>query len=143
MRFAGRCSILLFVFAVCSPMGYTLAESSPTIETCPILPANNIWNTAIDHLPVDQNSSSYINTIGSNTGLHPDFGSGTWEGGPIGIPYNVVPGSQPKVNIIFDYSDESDPGPYPIPPDPQIEGGPDSTGDRHILVVDRDRCILY
>jgi len=143
VRSVVRCFILFFVFVVCYPMGYALAETSPTIEGCSILPANNIWNTPIDALSVDPNSSSYINTIGSNTGLHPDFGSGTWDGGPIGIPYNVVPGSQPKVNITFDYSDESDPGPYPIPPDPQIEGGPDSTGDRHILVMDRDRCILY
>lgn len=124
-------------------MGYALAESTPAVEGCPILPGNNIWNTPIDPLPLDPNSSSYINTIGASTGLHPDFGSGTWDGGPIGIPYNVVPGSQPKVGITFDYSDESDPGPYPIPPDPQIEGGPDSTGDRHILVLDKDRCILY
>ena len=131
------------MFIVCSPIDFALAESPPAIEGCSILLANNIWNTAIDQLPVDQNSSSYINTIGASTGLHPDFGSGTWEGGPIGIPYNVVPGSQPKVDIAFDYSDESDPGPYPIPPDPQIEGGVNSTGDRHILVMDKDRCMLY
>jgi hypothetical protein len=137
------CFTLLSVFIVCSPIDFALAESSPAIEGCPILPGNNIWNTAIDQLPVDQNSSAYINTIGPSTGLHPDFGSGTWDGGPIGIPYNVVPGSQPKVDITFDYSDESDPGPYPIPPDAQIEGGPNSTGDRHILVLDKDRCILY
>jgi hypothetical protein len=134
---------LLFFFIVCSSADFALAESPPTIEGCSILPPNNIWNTAIDQLPVDPNSSSYINTIGANTGVHPDFGSGTWDGGPIGIPYNVVPGNQPKVAITFDYSDESDPGPYPIPPDPQIEGGPNSTGDRHILVMDKARCILY
>jgi len=138
------CSLSLFlVFILCSPIGHALAQSTPAIEGCPILPANNIWNTPIDPLPADPNSSSYINTIGASTGLHPDFGSGTWDGGPIGIPYNVVPGSQPKVNIVFDYSDESDPGPYPIPPDAQIEGGTNSTGDRHILVLDKDRCILY
>ena len=135
--------ILLSVFSVCSPTDLAFAEVSPAIEGCTILPPNNIWNTPIDQLPVDPNSSAYINTIGASTGFHPDFGSGTWDGGPIGIPYNVVPGSQPKVAIAFDYADESDSGPYPIPPDPQIEGGPNSTGDRHILVLDKDRCILY
>ena len=137
-----RFSLVLILIA-CSPTGFAFAEPAPAVEGCPILPDTNIWNTPIDQLPVDPNSSSYINTIGASTGLHPDFGSGTWDGGPIGIPYNVVPGSQPKVEIAFDYSDESDPGPYPIPPDPQIEGGVDSTGDRHILVLDKDRCILY
>jgi len=75
--------------------------------------------------------------------LHPDFGSGTWDGEPIGIPYNIVGGSQPKVNITFDYAEESDSGPYPIPPNAAIEGGPQSTGDRHVLVLDKDDCILY
>ncbi|NTV35260.1 MAG: hypothetical protein HGA50_18490, partial [Deltaproteobacteria bacterium] len=108
MRAVVCCFALVSLFIVCSPVDFASAESSPAMDGCPILPSNNIWNTAIDQLPVDPNSSSYINTIGSSTGLHPDFGSGTWDGGPIGIPYNVVPGTQPKVDIIFDYSDESD-----------------------------------
>ena len=70
-------------------------------------------------------------------GLHPDFGT-VWEGAPIGIPYVVVPGTQPKVPISFSYADESDPGPYPIPPNAPIEGGPDADGDRHVLVLDAD-----
>ncbi len=120
-----------------------MAQSGPTLEGCPVFPADNIWNTSIENLPVDPNSSAYISTIGATKTLHPDFGSGTWDGGPIGIPYTVVNGTQPKVNITFDYSDESDPGPYPIPPDAAIEGGSQSTGDRHVLVLDRDNCILY
>ena len=131
------------MIVICSPRSDALADASPAIEGCSILPPNSIWNTSIDQLPVDKNSASYINTIGASTGLHPDFGSGTWDGGPIGIPYNVVPGTQPKVTIAFEYSDESDPGPYPIPADPQIEGGVNSTGDRHILVLDKNRCMLY
>jgi len=119
------------------------AQSGPMLGDCPVLPADSIWNTAVDTLPVDVNSSAYINTIGASRTLHPDFGAGLWDGGPIGIPYNVVPGSQPKVAVSFDYADESDPGPYPIPSNPAIEGGNDSTGDRHILVVDRDNCVLY
>lgn len=118
-------------------------NANPTIEGCSIFPTNNIWNTPIDNLPVDSSSSTYINTIGANTGLHPDFGSGEWDGGPIGIPYTTVPGTQPKVAITFDYDEESDPGPYPIPPDAPIEGGSSSTGDRHVLVLEKDNCILY
>ncbi len=92
----------------------------------------------MDNLPIDPNSSAYINTIG-DAGLHPDFGSGLWEGKPIGIPYNMVTGSQERVQVSFTYASESDPGPYPIPSDPRIEGG----SDRHLLMVDRDNCILY
>ena len=114
-----------------------------TLGGCPVLPANDIWNTPVDTLPVDPRSPTYITTIGNTTGLHPDFGSGLWDGGPIGIPYNIVPATQAKVSISFDYADESDPGPYPVPSDPLIEGGAGSTGDRHILIVDGDRCMLY
>jgi hypothetical protein len=131
------CSILLLTLV---PVAALAGE---TLEGCPVLPADNVWNTPVDTLPVDSRSASYITTIGSGTGLHPDFGSGLWDGGPIGIPYNIVTGTQAKVPVRFDYSDESDPGPYPIPADPLIEGGPASTGDRHILLLDRDSCILY
>ena len=115
----------------------------PTLAGCPVFPADNIWNARVDALPLDPSSAAYIATIGADTGLHPDFGSGAWDGGPIGIPFVVVPGSQPLAPITFDYGDESDPGPYPIPPDPPIEGGPESDGDRHVLVLDRDRCLLF
>jgi len=108
-----------------------------------VFPANSVWNTRVDHLPVDSNSAAYVATIGATRGVHPDFGSGTWDGGPIGIPYTIVTGIQPKVPISFDYADESDPGPYPIPPDAPIEGGSGSTGDRHVLVLERDSCTLY
>ena len=97
----------------------------------------------MDALPVDANSSAYIATVGAALNVHPDFGSGLWDGGPIGIPYATVPGSQTKVAVAFLYNDESDPGPYPIPADAPIEGGPDGDGDRHVLIVDRDNCILY
>lgn len=119
------------------------AWASPSVAGCPVFPDDNVWNTPIDNLPVDSNSASYITTIGSSKGLHADFGSGLWDGGPIGIPFITVSGSQPKVAVSFEYDDESDPGPYPIPPGAPIEGGPQSGGDRHVLVVDRDNCILY
>jgi len=108
-----------------------------------VLPADNIWNTPVDQLSVSPNSSTYVNTIGAATGVHADFGSGLWDGGPIGIPYITVPGTQTKYPVSFDYADESDPGPYAVPLNAPIEGGSASTGDRHALSVDVDNCILY
>lgn len=120
------------------------AAAGPVIDGCPVFPANNIWNTPVSDLPVHPLSDAFVAGIGPNTGLHPDFGSGLWDGGPIGIPYVVVSGDQPLVPIDFIwYGDESDPGPYPVPADAPIEGGPDSDGDRHVLVIDRDNCHLY
>ena len=110
---------------------------------CAVFPANNIWNTPIDTLPVAANSATYVNTIGSSTGMHADFGSGTWDGGPIGIPFIAVPGTQVKYPATFLYADESDPGPYAVPLTAPIEGGSNSTGDRHAIAVDTDNCILY
>ncbi len=118
-------------------------QASPTVGGCPSFPWDNIWNARVDTLPVDPDSANYIQSIGIDTSLHADFGSGLWNGGPIGIPFITVPGNQPKVPITFGYYTESDPGPYPIPANVPIEGGPKSSGDRHILVVDRDHCLLY
>jgi hypothetical protein len=127
----------------------TPSPTAPAVQTpaqiagCNLFPSDNVWNAHIDGLPLDANSDVYINTIGAAKTLHADFGAGLWNGGPIGISYTVVAGSQVKVPITFDYADESDPGPYPIPANAPIEGGPNSSGDRHVLVVDRDRCLLY
>ena len=114
---------------------------------CRVLPADNIWNTPIDDLPVDANSSAYINTIGASATLHADFGSGVWPPGsdsPIGIPYVEVDPDQPLVAVNYTaYGGESDPGPWPIPGDAPIEGGPDGAGDRHVIVLDRYDCMLY
>lgn len=107
-----------------------------------VFPADNPWNQDISELPADPNSDALIRSIGLDKHLHPDFGT-VYQGAPVGIPYVVVPGTQPKVPIRFQYADESDPGPYPIPPDAPIEGGPKSEGDRHVLVIDRDRWKLY
>jgi len=106
-------------------------------------PSDNPWNQDISNEPVDPNSNNLIASIGVNVTLHPDFGT-VWNGAPNGIPYIVVAGTQPRVpmNFIW-YDDESDPGPYPVPPDAPIEGGPSSTGDRHVLVIDRDNWKLY
>ena len=122
-----------------SPAG----ERPPELAGCAVFPADNVWNTPVDDLPVHASSAVYVATIGADVGLRPDFGSGTWEGSPIGIPYVVVPGTQPGVAVVFEYDDESDQGLYPVPANPPIEGGPDSDGDRHVLIVDRDDCVLY
>ncbi len=113
------------------------------LSGCPLFPADNTWNTPIDQCPVHPDSAQYVNSIGAGSYVHADFGSGTWDGGPIGIPYVAVGGDQEKVEVSFYYDDESDPGPYPIPADAPIEGGSGSDGDRHVLVLDRDNCILY
>jgi Bacterial Ig-like domain (group 2) len=103
-----------------------------------LFPPDNPWNTPIDTASVDPNSAAIISNIGLTTSFHPDFGA-NYNGGPFGIPYVVVSGTQARVNVTFDYSDESDPGPYPIPPNPPIEPG----SDAHVLVVDRDNWKLY
>ncbi|RMF31681.1 MAG: hypothetical protein D6759_09670 [Chloroflexi bacterium] len=148
--FAALVSVLLFpltLLAVCAsasppPDLGAAGPAAPTLS-CSIFPADNIWNTPIDTLPVHPNSDAYVNTIGANANLYADFGAGTWQGAPIGIPYVEVPGTQPGVSVRFTYADESDPGLYPIPSDAPIEGGPDSDGDRHVIVIDRDNCLLY
>ena len=117
--------------------------SPPAIAGCPLLPPDNVWNATIDALPVDANSAAYVSTIGAGRRMHADFGSGVWEGGPIGIPWATVSGTQPKAEVSFYYPAESDPGPYPIPTDAPIEGGPNGEGDRHVLIVDRDHCVLH
>lgn len=104
-------------------------------------PADNAWNTDVINAAVDPNSATLIASCG-NRGLHPDFGT-VYDGAPNGIPFVVVHSGQTKVPVTFDYNDESDPGPYPVPPDAPIEGGPTSTGDRHVLIVDVDAWKLY
>ena len=96
----------------------------------------------VDHLPVSPDSSTYVDTIGSGVTLHPDFGT-VYNGEPNGIPYITVPGTQTLYPATFTYQSESDPGPYAIPLNAPIEGGSDSTGDRHVISVDTTNCILY
>ena len=108
-------------------------------------PADSLWNTDISSAMVDPNSENIINFIGANVTLHPDFGSGSYAGRSIGIPYQVVAGSQPKVSMLLGaYADESDRGHMPIPYNALIEGYPKpGNGDRHVLVLDKDNCWLY
>jgi hypothetical protein len=110
-----------------------------SLAGCSLFPADNPWNQRVDSLPEAANSRAIIATIGPAIGLHPDFGSGKWDGGPIGIPYNVVTSAQKKVPVKFAYAGESDPGAYPIPAKPQLEYG----GDHHLLILDSSACRLY
>lgn len=121
----------------------SVVNAQPAIGPCSVFPANDVWNSPVDQLPVAANSATLISTVGAGVHMHADFGSGLWNGGPIGIPFVTVAGSQTKYPASFTYADESDPGPYPVPLNAPIEGGSASTGDRHAIAVDTDNCILY
>ena len=108
-------------------------------EGCAIFPPDNIWNTPVDDLPVHEHSDDYVTSIGPDTAFHPDFGSGEYEGVPLGIPFVVVPADQPEVDVVFDVAEESDEGPYPIPADALIEGG----SDAHLILLQEGTCFLY
>jgi hypothetical protein len=129
--------------AGCQPQPPAGAKRLPEAPNCPLFPTDSYWNSDVSRLPVEGRSATWVSSAGAGAYVHADFGSGQWDGGPIGIPYVAVPGSQPRVPISFQYASESDPGPYPIPPNPPIEGGAQSQGDRHVLVVDRDNCRLW
>jgi opacity protein-like surface antigen len=120
-------------------------SKAPVIAGCPVFPAGNAWNQRVDTLPVAANSAQLIASIGLDSPVHADFGSGLYDGSLIGIPYTVVHGKKTaKSRVTFDYADESDKGPYPIPRNVPIEGDPHpDDGDRHALIVDRDSCKLY
>ena len=126
-------------------LGVAVASAArlPQAPGCAIFPATSAWNQRVDKLPVAPNSAAIVNAIGADDNVHADFGSGLWEGGPIGIPVTVVRGTQAKSRVQFEYANESDKGPYPIPANVAIEGGRSSDGDRHALIVDRDNCKLY
>jgi hypothetical protein len=113
------------------------------IAGCPVFPHDSQWNQRVDRLPVAPRSAAIVRSIGAAAGAHADFGSGRWQGAPIGIPFRVVGKGQRRVRVSFDYASESDRVRYPLPRDVPIEGGRSSTGDRHVIVVDRFRCRLY
>ena len=144
-RLAGRrffAAAALFSAILVLPVAVAPADTPATGPCVPIaftfFPADNPWNADVSTLPVDPRSDAYIASMGAADELHPDFGT-EWDGGPNGIPYNVVRGTQPKVPVSFYYADESDPGPYPVPPDAQVEWG----SDHHVLTLDVDNRILY
>ena len=136
----------LLVVAACTlalPASAADALRLPSAPRCPVFPPSSPWNQRVDRLPVAPDSDAIVASIGRERTLHPDFGSGLWEGAPIGIPITFANRATPRHRVQFDYADESDRGPYPIPAGVRIEGGRASDGDRHALIVDRDRCRLY
>jgi hypothetical protein len=132
---------ILSVLAMAASMAF--ACYAQRLSGCPMFPADNIWNTSIDTLPVHPNSAAFVNTIGASKPLHPDFGAALWRGSPGGIPFTTVPPAQPKVPVFFVHPEESDPGPYPFPPNAPIEATTVKTSDRHVVVLDAGTCKLY
>ncbi|MDQ3991496.1 MAG: hypothetical protein M3245_04195 [Actinomycetota bacterium] len=133
------CAVLAALVPVATPLR---ALPPPDAPACRVFPRNNVWNTRVDRLPRHPRNADWLATMeASTTRLHPDFGPS--DGFPYGIPYEVVPGSHRKVAVEFLYADESDAGPYPFDGATPIEGGPGADGDRHALMIDRDRCVLY
>jgi hypothetical protein len=115
----------------------------PSARRCPVFPASNAWNQRVDKLPVAADSARLVASIGLDAPVHADFGSGKWDGGPIGIPFDVVSRTTPLHRVSFQYADESDRVRYPIPRHVHIEGGAHATGDRHAILVDKSTCRLY
>ncbi len=131
--------VVVAAIALLAGGGSAQALRLPAAPSCPIFPANNAWNERVDKLPVAATSAQLIAAIGLDTGLHPDFGSGLYDGERIGIPFDVVSSSTPRSHVTFDYADESDHVAYPIPKTVHIEGG----SDHHAVLVDRSSCRLY
>jgi hypothetical protein len=138
----GALALVALTANLVAPVAPASAAPLPQAPACAMFPADNVWRANISKLPLDPKSATYVASIGATSNVHPDFWSGTYDEAPIGIPYNVVPGTQAPVKVTFDYADESDPGPYPVPANALIEGGPTSTGDRHVLTVNKDTCSL-
>lgn len=139
-RASGRVWSALVV-AVLMACGIARA-GAPSIEGCQIYPSDNLWNRDISGDALDPRSDEYVADVltGGNKFLHADFGTNP----EYGIPFVVVSGVQAQVPVnIVAYADESDPGPYPVPLDAPVEGGAAATGDRHVIALDKDNCVLY
>jgi hypothetical protein len=123
-----------------APLTGARPASVPVIGGCQIFPANNPWNADVSRYPVDPHSDAYLESMfASTTNLHADFGTNPdW-----GFPFVVVPPTQKRVPVSFLYASSSNPGPYPIPPNAPIEGGRQSTGDRHVIVLQSVVCKLF
>lgn len=141
----------LTALLVISPAAFVLGPGQaragtpvPGASSCPMFPADNVWNADISGLPVDSHSAAWMASMNAaTTNLHPDFGPSGDPNNPYGMPYTVVAPGHQFVSVAFQYADESDPGPYPFGPDTPIEGGSSSTGDRHAIMVDPSTCTLY
>jgi hypothetical protein len=134
----GARAVLIAVVALASSAAAGTSPRLPEAPKCPIFPASNVWNKRVDKLPVAANSQAIIDSIGADTGLHPDFGT-VWQGKPNGIPYTIAGKQTKRYRVHFQYASESDKRPYPIPGNVKIEAG----SDRHALIVDKSSCRLY
>jgi hypothetical protein len=137
-----RLAFTLAALAVAIVPALVAAHPLPGAPNCTIFPANNPWNQRVDRLPVASNSARLIASIGVDVAVHPDFGT-TYNGAPNGIPFMVVSKHTRRVPVSFQYASESDGRLYPLPPGVPIEGGPSSSGDRHVIVIDRNACKDY
>ena len=137
-----RAALLFAALALLIP-ALVAAHPLPGAPRCPVFPAGNAWNQRIDRLPVARSSATLIASIGLGAPVHPDFGAGLYDGEPIGIPFAVVSARTRRVPVSFQYAGESDGRLYPLPRGVPIEGGYGSTGDRHVIVVDRSTCRDY
>jgi hypothetical protein len=137
-----RLALLLACALPAATAALAIAHPLPGAPKCPLLPPNNPWNQRVDRLPVSNDSARLIASIGLRAAVHPDFGT-VYNGAPNGIPYAVVSNHTRRVPVSFDYRGESDGRLYPLPANVPIEGGRSSSGDRHVIVVNRDTCIDY
>jgi hypothetical protein len=144
-------AFIALIVSACSRSATAPADQNPggstssgggTLNGRSVFPADNPWNADISAEPIDVNSAALIASCGAGAQVHADFGT-VYDGAPNGMPYVLVGAVQPRVNMSFDYADESDPGPYPVPSSAPIEGGAQSTGDRHVIVVDTSAWKLY
>jgi hypothetical protein len=138
-----RIALILGALALCVIPAVVAARPLPGAPACEIFPPNNPWNEPVAGLPVAKDSPALIASIGNDAPVHPDFGSGLYNGEPIGIPFAVVSDRTRRVPVTFDYASESDGRLYPLPRSVPIEGGARSTGDRHVIVVNRQSCRDY
>jgi hypothetical protein len=119
------------------------SSSAQPVSGCPVFPADSWWHADVSDLPVHERSEAWLRHMSPRSDLHPDFGPSFGDGPNYGIPITVVGGGHRKVRVRFDYADESDRKRYPLGADTRIEGGRRNDGDRHAIVVDKDRCRLY
>ncbi|MGI5182851.1 hypothetical protein ACQEVZ_42000 [Dactylosporangium sp. CA-152071] len=124
-------------------LGAASRSASAPSGACTIFPADSVWHADVSRLPVHRDSAAWVGSIGAQAHAHPDFGSGLIDGAPFGIPVTTVGQGQAGVKVSFEYADESDKGPYPIPRNAKVEGGPNADGDRHVIVHDTAACKVY
>ncbi|HWE08683.1 MAG TPA: hypothetical protein VG325_04985 [Solirubrobacteraceae bacterium] len=144
VRFGAAASAGALLLGAASPAEAPARANSggATIAGCPVFHGDNAWNQRVDRLPVAADSTSLIARIGLGNPVHPDFGT-VYDGAPSGIPYAIVSRRTPRVYVRFQYASESDGHYYPVPKGVPIEGGARSSGDRHVILVDRSTCTDY